>query len=271
MTMVRRMAVMAFAAVLAACGTPVIDGRDAEHARASIVKVRESLPETKAKPFDDSLKLVLAKAADVPTLSNPHVLAAINGKTGEQIIAAAAELRRQQEEEKLRQEAAAIKATLNDIRASDNAGAAKLALRTSTSDAAAPNSAETQAAAQQVLAALKINEMEQKSVLDSADDDVKARCSGWTTGSGPAYVDCVRVEMRGKRFVTGVTAPGVPQDVGLRIRANCATKYPDSYRFREACENSDAGAIVYVYNHPEAMKTLRPERQAELKMLMQTQ
>jgi len=256
---VRRVLVVAL--LLFACAPPAIDGRDAEHARTSIIKVRDSLPQSKAKEFDDSLKLVLAKAADVPTLSNARVLAAINGKNGEQIIAAAAELRRATEEAKLQADAAAIKATLNNIHESDRAAAEKLVLSKS-SDGTAPADPKL------TIAALTISEDQRKAVMSSADPEIKARCSQIATANSIAELDCVKSEMHGKAFVNGMPVAGVSEELGMRIRANCAAKYPQSYMAREACENTDAGAIKNVAMHPDVMGTLRPERQAELRMLM---
>jgi hypothetical protein len=56
---------------------------------------------------------------------------------------------------------------------------------------------------------------------------------------------------------------GVSQEVGMRVRTNCAAKYPGSCMGREASENTDTGAVSNVATHPEVMATLRRERQAD--------
>lgn len=261
--MKRALVVACVAVMLLGCGKAVIDGSDAEHARVSIIKVRDSLPASKTKEFDDSLRLVMAKAADMPLLSNARVRAAIDGKTGEQIIATAAELRRAQDDAKLQADAAAIKATLNNIHATDQADADKLGKNTL---APPPPPASVQLA----LAAVTISETERKKTLNSADPEVKARCSQLAAGHGEIEVECIKREMHGKAAVSGLPPAGVGQEIGMRIRSNCIAKYPNSYWDREACENTDAGAILNISKHPEVMTQLTPQRQMELKMLMGT-
>lgn len=247
-------------AVLAACAPPRIDGRDSEHTRSSIARVRRSLPEARQKEFDSALRYLMAAAATLPTLANPQVRSAIAGKSGEEIITAAEQQRasekREREEEALRREKQAIDATLASIHQNDRDAAARRGAVAPEGPHLSPTD----------LAALVASP--NAPVGSYIDDDVRSRCEKLAGGHSDILNSCLQTEMEGKRAVTGALPTGVSAELGQRIRDNCARKCADSYRDRQACENTDRDSIVNVSAHPEVLKALNPQRQLELRTLM---
>lgn len=84
--------------VLAGCGEPKIDASTADKMKSSIAKVRDALPEDKRAQFDDALKvaafsqlsmkeLMPAGDSDDPSVLQHKIGDALEGKTGEQVIA----------------------------------------------------------------------------------------------------------------------------------------------------------------------------------------
>ncbi len=261
--------------VFSACGAPRIDGRDADRARASIANVRRSVASEKQREFDSALRYLMERAAAVPTLGNPQVRAAIDGKSGDEIIAAARERRavedRKREEERLRQEKQAIDSTLAGIHQRDREASAKLgdiATAGSTTGSGTTSAGAKPEGLEGVAAALAALAGASTKYEGPVDDDVRSRCTMLASGRSDALNICLRQEMEGKRAVTGALPAGVEANVGQRVRENCLRKYGESYYLRRACENTDVGSINNVALHPEVMKTLLPERQKELHTLM---
>ncbi len=255
--------------ILSACAAPRIDGRDADHARASIANVRHSVPSEKQREFDSALRYLMQSAAAVPTLTDPRVRTAIDAKSGVEIIAAAHDRRaaedRKRDEERMQREKREIDSTLASIRRSDREAAAKIgaiAPSRAASTGAKPPALEVSAAAVAALAGASTK------YDGPVDDDVRSHCTVLAGGRSDLLDICLRQEMEGKRAVTATLPAGVSSEIGQRVRDNCLRKSGDSYYARWACENTDVGSINNVSLHPEVMKTLRPERQRELHTLM---
>ncbi|MCK9522443.1 MAG: hypothetical protein M0R76_05270 [Proteobacteria bacterium] len=99
--------------LLIGCSSPKVDTSSDETMKASIEKVRNSLPEAKRKDFDDSLQLLAfsqielkdiftAGATGIDNLTD-KMKASLNGKTGNQIIAEAEQIRKEREKQEQQQ------------------------------------------------------------------------------------------------------------------------------------------------------------------------
>jgi hypothetical protein len=100
---------------LAACSDPKIDGSSKEAAQASIQKVRDSLPESQRKEFDQAVAQLTMSNLDFKALFTgtqsaeamaDNALASLNGKTASQVITEARALQ-QARKDKERQQALA--------------------------------------------------------------------------------------------------------------------------------------------------------------------
>jgi len=93
---------------LAGCNDPKIDASSNDSMKASVQKVRESLPEPKRKEFDEAMQILAFSQIDVKDLFTQgaaglgniegKVKDSINGKTGEQVIAEAERIRAERKE-----------------------------------------------------------------------------------------------------------------------------------------------------------------------------
>ncbi len=102
-----------FFALLAGCNDPKIDTTSDDSMKASIQKVRESLPDTKQKEFDDAMKLLAFRQMDIRDLFaqgtagrggfEGKVKDSINGKTGKQVIDEAERIRIERKEREYQQ------------------------------------------------------------------------------------------------------------------------------------------------------------------------
>lgn len=99
--------------LLAGCSDPKIDASSDEAMKVSVENVRESLPETKRKDFDEAIRvlafsqidmkdLIAEGAAGVGNLEG-KVRQSLDGKTGEQVIAAAERVRAERRERERQQ------------------------------------------------------------------------------------------------------------------------------------------------------------------------
>lgn len=103
-----RMLGLAVAVVLiAGCSDPKIDASSDESMKASVPKVRESLPASERKDFDDAMKVLAFSQIDMKGLFTQgaaggnlegKVRDSLNGKTGEQVIAEAARIQAERKE-----------------------------------------------------------------------------------------------------------------------------------------------------------------------------
>ena len=101
--------------VLVGCSDPKVDTSSEENAKASVEKIRNSLPENKRSEFDESLELIAFSEIDVGDIMQvgdgvfdstvSKMKRALEGKTGIEIIA---EANRIQEERKVRERTQAI-------------------------------------------------------------------------------------------------------------------------------------------------------------------
>lgn len=101
--------------LLAACAKPTIDASTDEAMKASVAKVRESLPEGKRDEFDKAVELVALSQLDFKTLMTDGATGAnttvgrmkssLNGKTGAEVIA---EGKRIEEERKAKERVQAL-------------------------------------------------------------------------------------------------------------------------------------------------------------------
>jgi hypothetical protein len=272
-TLLRGTALILVLAALS-CSAPRIDGSDTERTRSTIAAARRSLPSEQQPVFDRALKDLMYHADPLPLLSNPAVRAAIDGKTGEEVIKAAEDLRRDEEarrhDAQVRAEMAQIDGEFSSIAARDRAAAAKAGARGMSPP---PSVTEGQLSSAGTTAATTATTItDTAAVIAAADPDVRDYCHqkalSKTTPIPMLEAECVRDEMAGKKAVTGALPAGVTAEVGQRIRDNCTQKSPGSYRDREACESADAGSILNVGTHPELLSQLSKARQDELHKLM---
>jgi hypothetical protein len=87
---------------LSGCGDPTIDASSDESMMVSIEKVRNALPDNQKEKFDKSLQVlafsnfnfeaIIEGGAIAPRNIRAKVKGSINGKTGEEVIAAADEI-----------------------------------------------------------------------------------------------------------------------------------------------------------------------------------
>ncbi|MEE9128976.1 MAG: DUF6694 family lipoprotein [Phycisphaerales bacterium] len=90
-------------AVLAGCSDPTIDASSDESMKQSVKKVREALPESKRVEFDEALQVLAFSKINMKDLFAEGAMGAgnlegkvrdsLDGKTGEQVIAAAERIR----------------------------------------------------------------------------------------------------------------------------------------------------------------------------------
>ena len=236
--------------LVSACRDARIDGSDPERARVTIVKARKSLPAERQNEFDRNLQLLMRHGGDPPILADARVRQQIDGKTAQEVITGGEALRRAEEarlhDEKVRKDIADIHASLSRIDAKNPA--MKISKepdwRSSTLGFPVP----------------------QTSTVGAADADVHVFCSQTFTNS-IEELECEKYEVSGKAIVNGPLPDGVSLEVGGRVRENCRTKFGPSYSRRAGCESSDVASLNNVAAHPEVMKTLRPDRQQELRRL----
>lgn len=96
------------AVALLGCADPKVDATTDESMKASIEKVRQSLPEEQRAEFDEALQLLAFSQVDLPTLMAQGAAGAssvtgkmkdaIGGKTGPQIIAEAQRIEAERKE-----------------------------------------------------------------------------------------------------------------------------------------------------------------------------
>jgi hypothetical protein len=101
--------------VFAGCSDPKIDASSDEAMKASVEKVRQSLPESKQKKFDEAIQVLAFSQIDMKNLlaqgaagvgnTEGKVRQSLDGKTGEQVIA---EAERIQAERKARERQQAL-------------------------------------------------------------------------------------------------------------------------------------------------------------------
>lgn len=104
--MKRALILAAVAALCAACSKPRVDATSEETLKASIAKARESLPESRREKFNQSLQLLMRENMDLGSIvaagGLPQSITAIakplDGKTGEEIIAAGEAVEKRQAE-----------------------------------------------------------------------------------------------------------------------------------------------------------------------------
>lgn len=99
--------------VLTGCSDPKIDASSDKAMKASVEKVRDSLPEGKRKVFDESMRLLALSQIDMKDLFaegaagvgniEGKVRQSLDGKTGEQIIAEAERVRAERKERERQQ------------------------------------------------------------------------------------------------------------------------------------------------------------------------
>ena len=99
--------------VIAGCSDPKIDASSDEAMKASMEKVRESLPEAKREDFDESMRLLAFSQIDMKDIFaegaagvgniEGKVRQSLDGKTGEQIIAEAERIRVERKERERQQ------------------------------------------------------------------------------------------------------------------------------------------------------------------------
>lgn len=124
------------AMLLAACSDPRVDTSTDETTKASIEKVRQSLPEDKRAEFDQALQTVALSQLDLKTLmaegagaagtTTSKMKQAIGGKSASEIIAAAKTIEAERKERERAQALAEIK-ELEEKRARAEQGRAALA------------------------------------------------------------------------------------------------------------------------------------------------
>lgn len=112
-------AVIALALLLTACDKPKIDASSDHSLKESIQKVRESLPDDKKARFDDALKVVafsqlsmselMQIGATSGTIYEAKINAALEGKTGDDIINYAQNIRLEREKKEREQALQEIK------------------------------------------------------------------------------------------------------------------------------------------------------------------
>ncbi len=100
-------------ALLAGCSDPKIDASSDESMKASMQKVRESLPESKRKEFDEAMKVLAFSQIDMKDLFaqgaagvgnlEGKVRESLNGKTGGQVIAEAERIQAERKERERQQ------------------------------------------------------------------------------------------------------------------------------------------------------------------------
>jgi PBP1b-binding outer membrane lipoprotein LpoB len=113
------LAVFLLAVFLGACNKPTVDTSSDESMKASIAAVRESLSTAKKAKFDDAIKQLAFDQLDFKSLFTlgatgvdsvtARMKSAINGKTGDQIIAEAAQLTVKREQNQKEQALVEIK------------------------------------------------------------------------------------------------------------------------------------------------------------------
>ena len=99
--------------ILAGCSDPKIDASSDEAMKASVGKVRESLPQEKRKEFDEAVQVLalsnlnmkdlLADGASSAGTVKGKVRKSLDGKTGQQVIAEAERVRAEREERERQQ------------------------------------------------------------------------------------------------------------------------------------------------------------------------
>ena len=100
--------------LLAGCSKPTIDASSDEKMKASIEKVKASLPEDRKDEFEEAVQIVAFSGMDLSNLfaaSQPDTGAterkmkeALDGKTGEEVIELAASIKAEREAERMRKE-----------------------------------------------------------------------------------------------------------------------------------------------------------------------
>ena len=84
---------------LTVCGCqPKVDGSSEEAMKASVEKIKKSLDADKAQKFETAMAVVMMHNVNASAMGNPEaaqkqVLASVNGKTADQIIAEADKIR----------------------------------------------------------------------------------------------------------------------------------------------------------------------------------
>lgn len=99
--------------MLAGCSDPKIDASSDESMKASVEKVRKSLPESKQKEFDEAMQVLAFSQIDMKEIFTQgatgvgnvegKVRQSLDGKTGEQVIAEAGRLRAERKERERQQ------------------------------------------------------------------------------------------------------------------------------------------------------------------------
>ncbi len=99
--------------LIAGCSDPKIDASSDESMKASVQKVRESLPESKRGDFDEAMKVLAFSKIDMKDLFTQgatgvgnlegKVKESLSGKTGEQVIAEAARIQAERKERERQQ------------------------------------------------------------------------------------------------------------------------------------------------------------------------
>lgn len=105
--------------LITGCSEPTIDGTTDESMKASIEMVRESLPQDKKTQFDDALKILafsqmslkglFADGASGVSTTKGKMKDALNGKSGEEVIAEAEKIKRERKEKEKTQALSEIK------------------------------------------------------------------------------------------------------------------------------------------------------------------
>lgn len=106
-------AIMIACAVLAGCSDPKIDASSNEAMKASVEKVRKSIPEAKRKEFDEAMRVLVVSQIDMKDLFaagaagvgnlEGKLRQSVDGKTGDQVIAEAERVRAERKERERQQ------------------------------------------------------------------------------------------------------------------------------------------------------------------------
>lgn len=108
MSYTKILGVLIMITILTGCSDPSIDASSDDAMKASVEKVRESLPETKRKDFDEAIQVIAFSQIDMKDLFaegaagvgnlKGKVRESLDGKTGEQVIAQAERVRAERKE-----------------------------------------------------------------------------------------------------------------------------------------------------------------------------
>lgn len=117
--MAKKLAVLSLALFLGACSKPTIDASTEESMKASIVQVRESLPQDKRAEFDRAMQIMTFSQVDLSSLMTDGAIGAdstiskmkssLNGGTGEQVMAEAGRITQERKAKEREQALAEIK------------------------------------------------------------------------------------------------------------------------------------------------------------------